>query len=404
MFSGELKAQRLSALFGKTFPFLALLCFLSSCTTLPEGPRPIGTTELKSSVVKLPATLIGNALIIEVKGSGGPYHFLIDTGSSVTLVTPEFALSHQSKEAAQADLSDIPVRASDGTTTELPPTTLDLLELGSAKFYTVPCVIYSCEPLSEQLGIKIDGILGFPLFKKTILTLDYIHPHVELRASGSLDTLPGSTFNFTPLGDRPMITASLNATSFTALIDTGSDEALSLNPTTTPPQYAYGPTEGPTVATLTGDRPEQIARLSENLRLGSYTVDQPVAELTDNLSSLGGGILKYFTLTFDPENNRMSFSKDEQSQIVLPGKKSTGLSFAKTPAYWRVVGVIPGSPADAGDIEPGDLVIKINHQSVSEWNITRYDTMLDLDQTITFTFLKGIQETDKTLKVIDLIP
>jgi len=399
----EISSARFVKGFGLLLPILVFLA-LTGCSTTEITRRPEGTTELKSRVVKLPATLKGNALIIEVKGKDETYHFLIDTGSSVNLVTPEFAETHQSKEAAQADVNDVPVRAADGTTTELPPTTLDLLELGSAKFYTINCLIYSCEPLSEQLGVKIDGILGFPLFKHTILTLDYIHPHVELRPLGSLEELPGKTVPFTIEGDRPLVMASLNHEPFKALIDTGSDEALSLNPNHVSPAYAYGPTEGPTVATLTGDRPEQIARLAENLTLGSYTIEQPVAELTETQSSIGGGILKYFSLTFDPESKRMSFSKDEAVKISIPGKKSTGLSFAKTPAYWRVVGVIPGSPADSSEIEPGDLVIKINHQNVSAWDITHYDKLLDSGETITFTFLKGTKEIDKPLKVVDLIP
>jgi hypothetical protein len=404
MVSEALSAQRLLSVFGKAVPIIALLTLFSGCTSIPQLPKPSGTTEFNSRLVTLPAKLIGNALIVEVKGSSGPYHFLIDTGSSVTLVTPEFAEAHQTKEAAQADLSDIPIRASDGTTTELPPTTLDLLELGNVKFYSVPCVIYSCEPLSEQLGIRIDGILGFPLFKKTILTLDYIRPHIELRPAGSLKVLPGSQLTLTGTTDRPNIEAKLNQIAFPCLIDTGSDEALSLNPALTPVHYVYGPTEGPTVATLTGDRPEQIARLLENLNLGIYHINQPIAELTDTLSSVGGGILKYFTLTFDPENKRMSFSKDDSSHITLPGKKSTGLSFAKTPAYWRVVGVIPGSPADAAEIEPGDLVIKINHISVSSWDIARYDALVESSDPITFTFLKGTKASDTLLKVVDLIP
>ena len=90
--------------------------------------------------------------------------------------------------------------------------------------------------------------------------------------------------------------------------------------------------------------------------------------------------------------------------MCIRDRKSTGLSFAKTPAYWRVVGVIPGSPADASEIEPGDLVIKINHQNVSAWDITHYDKLLDSGETITFTFLKGTKEIDKPLKVVDLIP
>ena len=35
----------------------------------------------------------------------------------------------------------------------------------------VDVLIYDCEPLSAHLGVRIDGVLGFPLFRETLLTL-----------------------------------------------------------------------------------------------------------------------------------------------------------------------------------------------------------------------------------------
>jgi hypothetical protein len=47
---------------------------------------------MSSPLVLLPAQSIGNYLLVEVKWDRfGPYRFLVDTGSSVTLVTPTLA-------------------------------------------------------------------------------------------------------------------------------------------------------------------------------------------------------------------------------------------------------------------------------------------------------------------------
>ena len=59
-----------------------------------------GATYVSARPVFVPARLLGNVLIVEAKyDKFGPYHFVIDTGSSVTLVSPELASRYQLAEA-----------------------------------------------------------------------------------------------------------------------------------------------------------------------------------------------------------------------------------------------------------------------------------------------------------------
>jgi C-terminal processing protease CtpA/Prc len=69
-----------------------------------------------------------------------------------------------------------------------------------------------------------------------------------------------------------------------------------------------------------------------------------------------------------------------------------------------VVGVVPGSPADAADVETGDLVTRINGETAAKWTPRRYEQLVANAEDITFTFLNGTQETDKKLQVVDLVP
>ncbi|MGD1032562.1 MAG: aspartyl protease family protein, partial [Opitutaceae bacterium] len=372
-------------------PAIALCLLLTGCLSLHrEPPRP-GSTQIGSTAVTLPAQMLGNTLVIEAKWDHfGPYHFLIDTGSSVTLVTPELAARYAATNAPPPEAPEVRVRSSDGSSTVLPAAMLTRIELGSAKFTTVPVLVYDCTTLSEQFGVKIDGVLGFPFFRKTLLTLDYPRSRVILRRQ-TLAPLnpPGSIIPFNNADKTPLISVRLGDRMFSVLIDSGSDETLSLNPFGLAPKFAFGPTEGPTVGTLTGDRPEQIGRLSETLYIGDYAVPRPVVEITEELSAMGGGVLKYFTVTFDQDHDRVTFFRDATDPIAVPGRRSTGLSFGKTPAYWRVVGVVPGSPADAADVETGDLVTRINGEAVARWTTRRYEQLLANAESITVTFLNG---------------
>jgi hypothetical protein len=378
---------------------------LTGCLSLQREPPKPGSTHIGSGTVILPAQMLGNTLIVAAKWDRyGPYHFLIDTGSSVTLVTPELAARYAAIDAPPLETPQVRVRSSDGSSTVLTAATLTRIELGSARFTTVPVLVYDCTPLSEHLGVKIDGLLGFPFFRETLLTLDYPRSRVVLRRLSPSPSIPGSVIPFNDAEKTPLISVRLGSRTFATLVDSGSDETFSLNPAGLAPKFAYGPTEGPTVGTLTGDRPEQIGRLADTLYIGDYAVPRPVVEISDELSAMGGGILKYFTVTFDQDNDRVTFYRDSTDAIAVPGRRSTGLSFGKAPAYWRVVGVVPGSPADAADVETGDLVTRINGEAVAQWPARRYEQLLANAENITVTFLNGSRETEKRLKVVELVP
>jgi hypothetical protein len=383
----------------------AALALVSGCFSFHrEPPRP-GRTRLDSPPVVLSALTVSNYLIVEAKWDRyGPYHFLIDTGASVTLVSPELAARYGTKNRFPPETPLVRVKSAEGETALLPPTMLGRLELDGARFDDVQALIYDCAPLSAHLGLKIDGILGFPLFRETLLTLDYPHSQVVLQPRSAAVAPPGSTIAFNNDRKTPIIPVRLGDRTFAALIDSGSVAALSLNPVGLQPVFTVVPRTGATVGTLTGDRSQRIGRLAESLTIGRYALVRPLADLTDELASLGGGILKYFTVTFDQEHNQVTFQRDEVTPIPPEPRRSAGLSFTKTPAYWRVASVIPGSPAAAAGVQPGDLVTRLNGEPVAQWNLRRYDLLVATATTIEFTFLNGQQEVPQRLDVFDLVP
>ena len=356
-------------------------------------------------MVTLPAELVDNYLILTVKwDKSGPYHFIIDTGSNVTLVTPELAQRYPVPGAILPEMPQVPVKSADEQVTVLPPTMLSRLALGGANFTNVPALIYDCAPFTSQLGVKIDGVLGFPLFRQTLLTLDYPHNLVRLQPARTAPPPPGSAIPFDNTDKIPFIPVRLGDRTLIARIDSGLDEGFSLNPVGLDPKYAFGPTRGPVVSTLTGDHAEQVGRLDDSLFIGDYAVPHPVVEVIDEFSALGGGVLKYFTVSFDQEHDRVIFERDAIDPIAVPARRGPGLSFNKTPAYWRVVGVIPGSPAATAGVEPGDLVTAVNGEPVAQWPMRRYEQLVAGAPQVDFTFLNGTLKTGKALQVLELVP
>lgn len=384
---------------------LGLVFLFSGCHFFRrELPRP-GRTELDSPLVIVPARALSNYLVVEAKwDKRGPYHFLIDTGASVTLVSPELAARYAAKNAPPITTPLVRVKSADGETALLTAVTLRKIALGGASFENVQALVYDCAAISAHLGVQIDGILGFPLFRETILTLDYPNSRVLLQPRSAAPLVPGRPVPFNNDRKTPIIPLRLGNETFVALIDSGSDAALSLNPVGLEPTFSVTPRPGATIATLSGDRQQDIGRLAQTLRIGDYRVEQPIVDLTDELTSIGGGILKNFTVTFDQEHNRVTFYRDSTAPVPAQPLRNAGVSFSKTPAYWRVASVIPDSPAANAGVQTGDLVTRINGEPVAQWDLARYQQLVASTPEIAFTFLNGTQETEKRIGVVDLVP
>ncbi len=378
---------------------------LSGCFSVHRpAPKP-GLTYVGSKPVILPCQLLGNILIVETKWDKfGPYHFVIDTGSSVTLVSPELAERYGAKDEPPPIVPKVRVRSPQGESTLLDAVTLTRIQLGKARFEYAPALVFDCSELSALFGVRIDGVLGFPLFRNAVLTLDYPHQQIVLRSDIPEDGLQGETILFDNPDKIPLISIRLGDQEFEALIDSGSTAAIDINPAGLSPKFTSGPVDGPVVNTLAGDQPSSVGRLADVVRMGSFDIPRPVAEVTDELSSLGGGILSHFIVTFDQRDDEVFFQHDPADSLTTPPLRGTGLSFRKTPAYWKVVGVVPQSPAGEAGIKPGDLVSRINGEPVEKWDITRYDHLVATAEKIHYTFIDGSNVTDWTFRVANIVP
>jgi len=379
------------------------LLLLAGCATAPRHTFVAGQS------TTLPARIISNFFLVESKGEDGrTYRFIVDTGSTATLVSPDLAkrFGLKPKKGAPADL--VKVRSAAGAEIDLEPVTLRSITLGAAYFDNVPALVFDFADLSLHLGAPIDGILGFPLFRDTLLTLDYPGAKLVL-APCPLVQAPGrpaprsSTIAFNNERNTPLVPIQLGNESFIVQVDTGSDGSLSLNPAGLHPRFASGPRAGTLISSLQGDRQQMTGRLAQNVLLGTHTVERPIVDLSDQLSSIGGEFLRHFSVTFDQRRNQATFVRDTDGPVVMEPRRSTGLSFSRGQVYWRVLVVIPDTPA-AQLVQPGDLCVRINGELVGKWDHDRYAALVKSADKITYTFLSGTLETDVEVPVFELVP
>lgn len=388
---------------------LAALCLLFTAGCVSTSHRAPGRTFLETKSVVLPARLISNFFVVESKWDDGrTYRFVIDTGSTATLVTPDLAKRYGLKQKKPAP-AKVPVRSANGGQIELDPITLGKVSLGEASFERVPALVFDLSALSDHLGVHIDGIIGFPIFRNTLLTLDY--PGEQLIIAPSPVYLPPpkpaprtSVIAFNGEQNTPLIPVQLGTESFIVLIDTGSDGSLSLNPAGLHPRFLNGPRPGTLISSLQGDRQQLTGRLNQNLLVGSHVVEQPIVDLSDQLSSLGGEFLKNFTITFDQRRKQVTFVRHTDGPVTMGPRLSTGLAFSRSPVYWRVLTVIPDTPTAGLGVQSGDLCVRINGEPVDKWTFDRYAALLKTAAKITYTFITGTKETDLEVPVFPLVP
>ena len=385
------------------------LFFLTGCISWSRHSP--ARTILEAQTTTLPARVISNFFVVESKLSDGKtYRFIVDTGSTATLVTPELAKQFAMKDHHGALRRPVHVRSASGGEIDLEPITLRQLNLGGALFEKVPALIFDFTDLSGHLGLPIDGIIGFPIFRDTLLTMDYPHQRLVITSYPEMAPLAPapsprvSTIAFNNEQGTPLIPIQMGNESFIVLIDSGSDGSLSLNPVGLHPHFANGPRVGTLISSLQGDHRQLTGRLNQDVLIGTHTIQKPIVDLTDQLSSVGGEFLRHFAVTFDQRRNQVTFVRDAEGAVSMEPRRSTGLSFARSPVYWRVLTVIPDTPAAKLSILAGDLCVRINGELVSHWDYDRYAELVKSADKITYTFLAGTKETDVEVPVFELVP
>ncbi|MBA4135706.1 MAG: hypothetical protein C0518_00155 [Opitutus sp.] len=398
--------RRLSALLAAG----VWLLLAAGCVTRPAGSSGDRGTVFSPTdkTETLPAQLVSNFFLIESRQADGRVRrFMVDTGSSVSYVSAELARAIALRERPGRTVR---VESANGGFMTLPAATLRRLQLDGVTFERVPAAVFDFTELSTHLGVKIDGLIAFPVFRDHLVTFDYPNARLVIApqpvaAAPVIKTDPRvTTLAFNNEQRVPFIPVQMGNESFVVLIDTGSDGALSLNATGLHPRFQFGPRTGTVVSSLAGDREQLVGRLEQDVLIGGHTIARPIVDLTHHVSAIGGELLRHFTVTFDQRRNYVTLAREAEGAVVMESRRSTGLALARSPIYWRVLTVVPDTPTSQLGVQPGELVVRINGEPVDQWTYERFAKLLASAAKVTFTFLAGTREFDREIPVFDLVP
>lgn len=319
--------------------------------------------------VEIPITLAGTQILVDgVRVNGqGPYRFLLDTGAQgsgradVTLVQ---ALNLP--QVGVAGASD----GGGGARRELPVHRIETLEFAGLTFRDLDVVSRDYNAGGGGGRGPIAGVLGIDLFSGVLLTIDYGRGVLRIE-QGALPEPDGRTvLALDPGRPTPTVEINLGGQALKANIDTGSMGGITVGQAAADTlTFVSAPTAAGQAQTVSGAFEVRQAQLAGDMTLGGQTFARPTVTVMPHfrVGNLGGDFLRGQVMTLDMANHRVRFVPTAVPAAPPPrryGLMMTPPSGGETELPLR--GAAPGSPAEAGGLRAGDVIVSLNGVPVAE--------------------------------------
>ncbi len=369
---------------------LLVTTLVALATAFPAAKPALAGDNLAAGETVLPSRTCGSHILVDLAVGGDPDKILtmiLDTGASHTIIDPDSAYRVSGQYLGKEKWVNF-----------------ETLTLGKATFRKVRARGRNLDHIARALGHRVDGILGFPVFAGTLLTLDYPAGEVRIR-DGHLDPDDADVY---PLASRetrrPWITLQIAGRSRTVLIDSGSGSGLVLNRSNS---YSWITRPLPIRSSMRINRLQirEMGRLDDLVAFGPAELLNPLVEITNATPLVGTAILGQFVLTFDQKNQLMRIQYAGDGPVIQDSIRGTGLVFNPTHAGLEVVRVLKDSPAARVKIRKGDLVTAINGRPVLKRECGGFGhRSTDEDKDIVLTITRKDASRDILVDVVDIIP
>jgi hypothetical protein len=280
----------------------------------------------------IPFKLVAGRLIeIHAAINGHPVQLILDSGASETIPT---ALAKSLDLKAQGSSKVHGVGKSAVATRW---TRVKTLTLGN--LVTLHHQVFKVQPLGnvkKLLGPKISGLVGYEIFKRFVVRIDYAHKKLTLIKHGAFDPKDaGTAIPIAFVGTLPAVNGSLDGLKGEFTIDTGMVFPLMMwTPFVMRHDLLSRYNTSKPVATGGGIGGGLSARIANagHFMFGPIAIKNPPVFLTasrqgalrlkDAAGNIGAGILKRFTVTFDYPHKRLYLKPNAELNraIALPAE------------------------------------------------------------------------------------
>lgn len=409
--------------------------------------------------VVVPFKLINNLIFIPVTINGAELTFLLDTGVAETSI-----FSLENKEVKLTSLEKIKFSglggnvSIDGFRSDNNIGTVGKNFINNSLSLFI--IVNQDFNISSHVGIPVNGIIGYHFFKNHAISIDYISKKITIYNDADLFRKKVKKFDEFTISiekSKPYMEADIEMTnekkSSKLLIDLGNSDPIWLFPTLIK-NFVYN---RPNIDDFlgrgfNGDVYGKRSRI-HNFYLGDFKFEKPLTAMPDEYSiqhvnlvenrrgSIGGEIMRRFTVVFDYPNQKLYLRKNksyddpfhfnmsgldfqqdglqwEKDSFTLETKNANNASsgievinnnlqykFVLKPLF-SIAGVRKDSPADKAGLKKDDKIITINGRKTLDMTLERIIELMKSEEgkTITMLLIRKGKELTLSFTLEDPIP
>lgn len=375
-----------------------LILFALGLPTLSMGQLGFSLREGRHRV-QIPVEIVNNLVVIPVVLNGQlPLKFILDTGVRTTILTEKtfsdilrLTYSRRFLVAGPGGEKLVEAYVANNVSLDLPGV--------HGEGHAMLVLEEDYLELRNYLGTDVQGVLGYELFSRFIVEVDYEKKQLILTSSEffkpkkKYQMIPISIQDTKPYIQVPVALSDSVSVNAKLLIDSGAGYGLVLDPSSNPlitiPDKHVSSLIGRGLGGLiTG----QIGRV-KTLNLGKYKINDLVANFPDPNSyidtlkasdvfrngSIGGEILSRFTVIYNFPGEKIYFKKNSgygkkfyfnMSGLTL---KALGSNLHK----FTITDVRKESSAEKVGIQNGDQVLSVNGIQTSEMDLNMINSFFN---------------------------
>lgn len=326
--------------------------FLLLLTIIPVFAQGTFVFDKGIEKVTVPIVLINNLVFIPIKVNGVELNFLLDTGVEETILfsledNPEVNFYNSEKISLRGLGSDAAIEGL--------KTTNNILELEGVKAnqQLIYVILDQSFNLSSQIGIPVNGIIGYNFFKDNLVRIDYASKKVifyknddknRKKIEKKFDKTAITIDRFKPylMGITEFDNLDIDVK---LLIDTGNSDSVwlfqNLSSQIKVPSKNFEDFLG---KGFSGDIEGRRARIA-NFSFDRYNFRRPIVAFPDSSSirnvrmvkdrigSVGGEILKRFSIVFDYKNELLYLKRNSRFNEPF-GYNKSGIEIKHNGIQW----------------------------------------------------------------------
>lgn len=341
--------------------------------------------------VQIPIEIYNNLIIVPVVLNGAlPLKFILDTGVRTAILTQKtftdiLNLSYSRKYtiSGPGGVQIIEAYITNNVSLELPGV------LGRG--HTLLVLGEDYLELRNYLGTDVHGILGYELFSRFIIEVDYKKKLLTLMAlerfkkRRKYQSIPIKIEDTKPYISTSVVLADGTQLTAKLLVDSGASHGLMLEPTSDSRIVVPDNTVSSIIGRgLGGEITGKVGRI-QSLKLGTYEIENVITNFPDPNSyfdslklgaterngAIGGDVLSRFTVIFNFPKEEMYLKKNASFKNKFHYNLSGLTVKAKGSRLnvFEIMEVRKQSVADVAGVLAGDLIVNINGTNTSSLDL-----------------------------------